>query len=94
MNPECHAHISRGAIVIRVRMKTLPVAFSASPSNPTTDEGDPKYRITDLEAFAANVCRRLNEEEEDGTTLIHRAFNAAFEQVLEQGDEGVNLEGE
>ncbi len=92
--PISEAYIDAGYITIRVPLDTLPIAFKASPANVLDDEGDPKYRVINIANFAESVVRRLNEEEEDGTTLIHIAFDAAFEQVLEQGDEGLNLEGE
>lgn len=76
-------------IVIRVPISALPVAFDFSPLTPRDDEADAKYFVSDTAEFAKSVCRRLNKEEEDGTTPIHLMLDSAMEEALEQGDEGL-----
>lgn len=39
--------------------------------------------------FAKEVVRELNSEDEEGTTAIHKMFDAAFIEAIEQGAEGV-----
>jgi hypothetical protein len=39
--------------------------------------------------FAESLARALREEEEDGTTLVHRMFDTAAEWCVEQGLDGV-----
>lgn len=80
------ALIKGGYIVIRVPISALPVAYQAG-----IDSGfiEPRYRITNAKAFAKDVVRALNDEEEDGTTPIHRLMDKACEEAIEQGAEGV-----
>ena len=74
-------------IVIELPISVLPKALHAAPFNSDPD-GDPAYHITDKCAFADAMVERLGEEEEDGTTPLHRLFDAAMEAVIENGDEG------
>lgn len=91
-SPAAEAYIEGDAIVIRVPIENLPIAFEYCPLNPhePSEAMEKQFRISDLPEFAKSLVRRLNEEEEDGTTLIHRCFDKAMEQVIEQGDEGVS----
>ncbi len=77
------ANIEGKEIVIRVKISALKTAFEAHPNGLAED-----YRLTSLKTVADSLVRRLNDEEEDGTTPVHRLFDAAFEEALEQGDEG------
>lgn len=45
--------------------------------------------ITDADQFAAAVLAELKSEEEDGTTLIHRAMDGAIINAIENGAEGI-----
>ena len=45
--------------------------------------------VKDLDVFAKSMVRQLTREEEDGTTPVHRMLDAAANEVLEQGDDGV-----
>lgn len=89
LNHSAKAVIDGDAIAIRVLIAALPVAFRASPLTPLSDDAEPLYRVVDEQEFAKSLCRRLNEETETGETAIHRMLDAAMEQVLEQGDEGI-----
>lgn len=77
------ANIEVDDIVIRVKIKALKTAFKAHANGLSDD-----YKISSLDEAAKSLVRRLNDEEEDGTTPVHRLFDAAFEEALEQGDEG------
>jgi hypothetical protein len=83
------AVIEGDCIVIRVPISVLPIAFDASPVAPRDEEADPLYRVTDAATFAKGVARHLNDEEEDGTTPIHRILDDAMLEALEQGEEGI-----
>ena len=80
------AVIEKGNIVIRVPVRCLPVAYQGG-----IDAGyiEPGFRITNARAFAKDLVQALNSEEEDGTTPIHRLFDAAMEDAIEQGADGV-----
>lgn len=76
------AVIEGGDIVIRVAISALPLIAEAPMAG--TD-----YKVTDAEVFAVDLVRELNREEEDGTTRIHRLFDGAIEEAIDQGAEGV-----
>lgn len=76
------AVIEDGHIVIRVAISELQLILEANPVWP--DE----YVITDVDEAAKSIVDALNEEEEDGTTVIHRAFDEAGVFALEQGYDG------
>lgn len=52
---------------------------------------DGRLTITDEEEFASAFETALQFEEEDGTTIVHKMFDEAFNWCLEQGQEGVEL---
>lgn len=83
---ECY--IFDGRLVISIGVETLRHAIALSPymlnfENP----GEPK--IIDVDVFAEDLLDELEREEEDGTTLIHRALDKAAERAIENGSEGV-----
>ena len=47
-----------------------------------------ELEITDNDTFAEDILRELKAEEEDGTNLIHRAFDKAAILSIENGGEG------
>lgn len=77
------AAIDGNEIVIRVKISALKTAFEAHPNGIAED-----FRITSLRTAAESLVRCLNREEEDGTTPVHRLFDDAFDEALEQGEEG------
>jgi len=81
-----------GAITIRIGKADLKRAAVYLQEFEHYDEksGDilvPK--IVDPAAFAQSVYHQLNDEEEDGTTLVHRMFDKAIEEAVNQGAEGI-----
>ena len=44
--------------------------------------------INDPDKFAEEVCGQLEDEQEDGTTPVHRMLDAAIERAVEYGAEG------
>lgn len=84
--------IENDEIVIRCSIDTLAIAWEMSPENEYDyDDGNPTP-ITNERAFAEEVVNELNREEEDGTTLVHRALDRAMYMAVENGAEGVNYE--
>lgn len=84
------AVIENDSIVIRVPIAHLPQAFDASPLTPRDVEAHALYHVTDPATFAKGVVRYLNDEEEDGSTAVHRAFDQAMIDALENGEEGLS----
>jgi len=80
------ASIEQGSIVIRLPVVNIPKAYRAGVDLgciPTDG-----WKVTNAVAFARDVVRALNDEDEQGTTPIHRLFDAAFSSAVEQGSEG------
>lgn len=53
---------------------------------------DDEVTITDPDLFVQEVINELEWEEEDGTTLIHRALDTAANKAIDNGCEGVSYE--
>jgi len=49
-------------------------------------------KITDDKAFLKGIERELKHEDEDGSTPVHRLFDEAVTQMLENGEEGIEPE--
>jgi hypothetical protein len=81
------AVIERGVIVIRLPIKSLPMAVQYGPEAEGT-------RVTNSLSFAKDVVTCLNSGDELGTTPIHRMFDAAFVQAIEDGSMAVDVAGE
>lgn len=82
------AVIDDGHIVIRVPIKNLPVIVDGMFA---CHGHDPDYKVTDPAAFAKEVVSALNDEDEEGTTRIHKMFDGAFDEAVNQGAQGVEL---
>jgi hypothetical protein len=80
------AKIVNEEIVICIPIATLPLAMEGACDLKTID---PPCRVTNPSAFAKDFVRALNDESEDGTTPIHRLFDAAMNAALENGATGV-----
>lgn len=80
------ANIEGEQVVIRVPISGLPHAASVA-----WDEqyGDHNLFVENLDEFAKEFVRYLNAEEEDGTTVLHRAFDKAVIEATEQGGFGI-----
>lgn len=76
------AKIEGDEIVIRIKVDVIRTAIDAVPGWPEN------YRVADPLEAAKSIVMRLNDEDEDGTTLVHTALDNAVLTALEQGDEG------
>jgi len=78
-------------IVIRVPFVYLPVAMDcAMDSGHVSGE----YEVTDPALFAKALLGELQEEKEDGTTLVHGLLYMAIDAAVENGAEGIAEEDE
>lgn len=80
------AVIEDDAVVIRVALEALPMIVEGAWA---TDNLSTRYKITDAMEFAKDLVRELNDESEDGSTRIHRMFDKAIENAIEQGAFGI-----
>lgn len=83
------AVIEDGKIVISVDIDALPIIMSGSIAAGDGPMGGYLYKVTDAPVFAEEVVRYLNDENEIGTTLVHRMFDQAMADAIDQGAEGV-----
>lgn len=80
------AIIEDGALVIRVPLKNLPQVVEGAWALGSLET---RWKVTDVSAFAKELCLALNEEDEQGTTTIHKMFDAAISDALDSGAEGI-----
>jgi len=80
------AIIEGDAIVIRVPLATLPMVVEGAWA---TGNLNPRMQITNLAEFSADLIRALNDEEEDGSAPLHRLFDAAINEAINQGAFGI-----
>lgn len=80
------AEIINGAIVIQVPIENLP---SAVEGGCRLGVYVAPFRVDDAAEFASDVVAELNDEDEQGTTRIHKLFDRAFEAAVESGAFGV-----
>lgn len=81
-----------GDIEIGIGMKVL--AFAAA-NHPDFWDGEsgidvPNIKITDVQEFALEVAHAINDEAEDGSTLLTRMLDAAIAKAVESGCDGVD----
>lgn len=84
MKQQLSVKIEDGQLKISIGIALLAFAVQGS------DQWPEEFRVTDIRDFAKSMLRRLRDEEEDGTTPVHRMFDAVADQILEQGDDGVD----
>ena len=80
-NQPLQVEINNGRLVITIGVDLLCFATEHSPAMNWLN-------ITDNDTFVKEVLNELLAEEEDGTTLVHRMFDAAATQACENGAEG------
>lgn len=80
--------IAAGKLVISIGVEALAIAIEGGPM---FEEGT---AVTDPDVFAREVLTALQDEDEEGTNLIHRAFDGAAEVAAENGAEGITFPDE
>lgn len=77
-------YIDHGVIHISIGQET--VAFCAL-HHPELEDG--KYKVIDPQIFALDLVREINNEEEDGSTLLTRMLDEAIIRTIGNGTEGI-----
>lgn len=83
---DARAVIRDGEIVISVSLKALPHVVEGAWAIGSLDT---RWKLTDAATFAKELVGALNDEDEQGTTLVHKMFDKAILEALEQGAEGI-----
>ena len=92
---ELEVKIENEELVIRVGISTLCTAvrqcqvIDHAVMDADGDEG--AVEITDEAVFAKEILHALEQEEEDGSTPVHRMLDAAANWAIEQGCEGIEF---
>ena len=80
------AVIKDGKIVIEFPIGSLPQVLEGAWASGALSS---RWRITDEQAFAKDLVIEMNRESENGTTLVHKMCDAAINELLEGGVEGI-----
>jgi hypothetical protein len=80
------AKIEGDQIIIRLDISALPVIVSGG----WACNALPPLKVTDSGGFAKDLCRALNDENEEGTTPLHRVIDKAVLTAVEQGAFGID----
>lgn len=80
-----------GDIEMGIGMKVLGFAAENHPDFWDGESGIdvPNIKITDRQEFARSVADAINDEAEDGSTLLTRMLDAAIAKAVEDGCDGV-----
>jgi len=95
MSRDQHVNVEllEGRLVISIGIDTLATAVRWMPSiDDAFDEVEGKYietEITDADKLAEAIAEQIDDEEEDGTTLVHRMIDKAALRAIENGAEGI-----
>lgn len=80
-----------GKLVITIGLDALIDITTAQPEWPSKDDGEP-YKVVDRELFIKDFIKELQREEEDGATILHRAFDQSAINLFEDGSYSVEMD--
>jgi len=81
-----------GLLTIRIGVATLVHVVQHDPKLEHYDEAEGEFyspEVTSASVFAQEVLRQLLDEEEDGSTLVHRMIDKAVENAIDCRAEGI-----
>ena len=83
--------VADGYLDLGVGFKILRFAAENHPDFWDGESGTdvPNIKICDMDLFSKDVVLAINDEDEDGSTLLTRMLDAAIKQAVEDGSEGV-----
>ncbi len=87
-NAVLQAFTSKGLLVIAVGIETLAYCAEWENGGPPITEG---VKITDAQKFVDCLAKELERDNEVGATFITKMFDAAIEETLGNGPEGVTF---
>lgn len=92
-----NVRVEKGQIVISIGISTLAFSLHISDDNNPFDneKNDYKrsYKVTDEEEFADEVVHSLQDEREDGSTILTDLLDKAMSDAIDQGAQGVEEDG-
>ncbi len=81
------ARIIDNKIVIIIDCNTLPYVLDFY-----NETHDSHLKLENLEELLRDILYELNNEEENGDTLIHKMLDKAFFRAIENGSEGIDCD--
>lgn len=87
-HPLC-VKIEDGKLVISIGIETLCFATENCERFYDPEKDRYAFKVTDAAKFASDVALSLQHEEEDGSTPVSRLLDAACEDAIEGGSEGI-----
>lgn len=88
-NQQLKAEIASGLLTVSIGVERLQHTILTG-----REYGSGAIEITNRQDFLEGVKTQLLSEKEDGSTLIHNAFDMAIYEMLENGEPGVDLADE
>jgi hypothetical protein len=84
--------VVKGQIVVSVGQRVLKFATEHHPEfwDGETLEDQPYIKIEDINVFMDEVVNAINDEREDGSTLLTDMLDAAIKSAVENGCEGID----
>lgn len=89
--------IEDGVLIMQIGVEALAHVVQFNPELTQFDEKSGEWtepKVTDPDKFAAGVLIALQDEDEDGTTLVHTAIDTAAMNAIENGAEGITIPGD
>lgn len=98
-NKHLEVKLEKDVLTISIGIEMLAFAIEAAPDLErfVEDAEEMKYiapKITNKTEFAKAIVAALKDEEEDGSTTVHRLLDKAAEHAIEWGAEGIEYPGE
>lgn len=93
-NDPLKCFIENGVLTMSIGVACLANAVKLNPDLAEYDSEAGEWNepeITDPDKFAEEVLRAVQDESEDGTTLVHIALDTAAANAIENGAEGIKL---
>lgn len=93
-NDSLKCYIEDGVLTMAIGVECLANAVKLNPDLAEYDEGSEEWiepEITNVDKFAQGVLHALQDESEDGTTLVHMAIDTAASNAIENGAEGIKM---
>lgn len=89
MNP-LQIEIRDNQLILSIGLDTLAWAAENHPDRYDGENDRWLYTINDHVVFANDVLTELKDEEEDGTTLVHRMLDEATMRAISNGSQAVS----
>ena len=86
--------IKRGELVIRIGIGTLAFCADECPLFYNGEKDKSDVRVINPDEWAKDVARELDQEEEDGSTLVTEMLDKAMSNAVDNGSIAVALAGD